>query len=80
MPNPFTNRFDALVKLEKDGFMDITLMDATGKQVMSIIQQRETPAGEYRFNVDVSHGAQGVYFLVVKTDEEVKTLRLIKND
>lgn len=80
MPNPFTNRFDALVKLEKDGFMDITLMDATGKQVMSIIQQRETPAGEYRFNVDVSQGAQGVYFLVVKTDEEVKTLRLIKND
>lgn len=80
MPNPFTSRFDAVVKLKKDGFMEIVLMDATGKQVMNVIQQRETAAGEYRFTVDVSNGAQGVYFLVVKTDEEVKTLRLIKND
>ena len=80
MPNPFSSRFDATVKLEMDGMLDVSLMDATGKQLMSVIKQNDALAGDYKFTVDVSTGAQGVYFLVVRTSEEVKTLRMIKNE
>jgi hypothetical protein len=43
-----------------------------------IVDQNDAFEGRYEFTVDMQGKAQGIYFLVVSTGEEVKTSRLMK--
>ena len=77
-PNPFNDQFKTTVDLKQDGFLRIELLDATGKRMEVIVDQNDAYKGRYEFTVDMQGQAQGIYFLVVSTAEEVKTSRLIK--
>ena len=77
-PNPFNDQFKTTVYLKQDGFLRIELLDATGKSMQVIVDQNDAFEGRYEFTVDMQGKAQGIYFLVVSTGEEVKTSRLMK--
>jgi hypothetical protein len=79
-PNPFSNRFDAFVEMKEKGAMKLELLDATGKLIQIIAEQNDVETGKYQFSIDMSDKAEGMYFMLVRVGEEIKTLKLIKTE
>jgi hypothetical protein len=79
-PNPFTSRFDALVKMKEKGTMKIELRDATGKLILLVAEQNDVEKGVYQYSIDMSDKAEGMYFMLVRMGEEIKTVKLIKTE
>ncbi len=79
-PNPFSHRFDAIAELKEEGQLRMDLLDATGKLLQVITDQNDMATGLHRFSVDMNDKADGIYFLLVRTGKESKTLRIIKSE
>jgi hypothetical protein len=79
-PNPFTSRFDALVEMKEKGAMKLELLDATGKLILLVAEQNDVEIGIYQYSIDMSDKAEGMYFMLVRMGEEIKTVKLIKTE
>lgn len=79
-PNPFSSRFDAFVEMKEKGAMKLELRDATGKLIQMVTEQNDVETGKYQFSIDMSDKAEGMYFMLVRMGEEIKTLKLIKTE
>lgn len=79
-PNPFSNRFDAFIEMKVKGAMKLELRDATGKLIQMVAEQNDVEIGKYQFSMDMSDKAEGMYFMLVRMGEEIKTLKLIKTE
>ncbi|MEZ4859448.1 MAG: T9SS type A sorting domain-containing protein [Flavobacteriaceae bacterium] len=53
---------------------NISLVDATGKQVL----EKDIALAENHFSLDISHLQSGIYFLTVKSEEGSMTKKIIK--
>ena len=79
-PNPFTSRFDAIVEMKEKGTMKLELRDATGKLILLVAEQNDVEKGVYQYSIDMSDKAEGMYFMLVRMGEEIKSVKLIKTE
>lgn len=75
-PNPFTNQTTINYYLPANTHTNIVVTDING-QVVKKLADRKQFSGWHNINLDATNFAEGIYFLTVQTDNEVKTDRLI---
>ncbi|WP_164490271.1 T9SS type A sorting domain-containing protein [Runella sp. SP2] len=76
LPNPVTNILRLKVQGSKGQVVQTSLMDASGRQVLSRAFTADTDAHTEEISVDKL--APGVYFLSVNTAQLVRTLKVLK--
>ena len=78
IPNPFSSTAILVYQLQKEGEYSISLHDARGSLVGILKNAAFAVAGEeYRMEIDGTLLSQGIYFLRIEHQNEVKTIRLI---
>ena len=78
-PNPFSQNFDVLIDLKRDSDVELAIIDALGKEIMTY--QTKESSGQYKRNIDVNslHLSSGTYFIKVKINKEILYKKVIKN-
>jgi len=79
-PNPFNARFEAIVEMKEDGLLKMDVLDATGKLIQVVAEQNDVVKGRYQYSIDMSNKAEGMYFMLVRMGNEMKTVKLIKTE
>jgi len=74
VPNPVMSYLNLTVALNREEATEVTLYDTSGK-----IHKREMLEGDDRYEqqIDVSNLARGMYFLRVKAEQQVHTLKIV---
>lgn len=75
-PNPFNGEFTVSLNLEKALTGSLSLVDLQGR-TLEIIDSGVFPTGTLTYNVKALQGPSGVYFLMLKTGDWVRTHKLI---
>ena len=78
-PNPFTHSFEVSVTLTTDSDVDLSIVDALGKEVIQF--HTKESKGTFTKTIDVnSLGlSSGSYFVKVKLNSNVLYKKMIKN-
>ncbi len=78
-PNPSINSTYVSFKLHKKSNIDLSILDIKGKEIKKIISSEKRDYGKYIEKIDLDQLgiSSGVYFIRLKVDNEVKTLRQI---
>ncbi|MBN2008280.1 T9SS type A sorting domain-containing protein, partial [candidate division KSB1 bacterium] len=79
-PNPFNPTTSIQFALPKDGFVTLTIYNALGQQVESLVNQKLT-AGFHLITLDAARFSSGVYFYRIKIGDDfqqVKKMLLMK--
>ncbi len=74
-PNPIQDQANLSFELEKEDEVQIAVIDATGKQVQLLCNQR-FEVGEHRLVFDVNKLERGVYFIQLSTISKQETKRI----
>ncbi len=76
-PNPFEDAITGRYQMEGPGMLNLTVLDAQGRL---LVQQNQphTSAGAYNIFVNSSDWPVGVYYLRFQTEQETKTLKVVK--
>ena len=61
-PNPFNSQTDVSFELANDGWVDLTLYDPAGREVLQLISGQRS-AGRHSVLIDASRLASGVYLI-----------------
>lgn len=77
-PNPSSNIFTLEFDLSETKTISVLIIDVTGREVMSI-NAKSFSAGKNKINFNLSELNNGVYFCKIKSDENLQTVKLIKN-
>jgi hypothetical protein len=77
-PNPFNRSTTISFVLESDCYTDLTIYDLTGKKVRTLISENKQ-SGIHKIEMDAGWLDNGVYFCVLKTNEEIQTRKIIKH-
>lgn len=75
-PNPFTYQATIDYELEKNGPVFIALHDLTGKTIQVLLNQLVQEKGNYQLTFNSNQLEGGVYWLTMRTSEEVLTKKL----
>lgn len=75
-PNPVQDQALVHYTLQKPGEVRLTLMDLTGRQVLNLVQARQT-AGTYRYPIRRGSLPGGMYLLRLSTGNSLGMIRLI---
>ncbi len=75
-PNPFNPATSFSFSIPETTEVTIILYDILGKKVKSLLDA-EKPAGNYSVNIDAFSLASGVYFYTMRTDDYLKTRRMV---
>lgn len=78
-PNPASNAANLVYSLNTKGLVDISLFDATGRLIKSLVNEVQA-AGDHRLALDNVGLAAGIYFVCVSTDKgtETETMTIIR--
>lgn len=78
-PNPFNPATTVSYSLANDGFIQMTLYDLLGRQVVQLVREHQK-AGTYSVPLNASSFASGVYFIWMETGgiTDVQRITLIK--
>lgn len=76
-PNPFTSTTNITYQLEKDGHVQLTVLDLAGRQVRLLVNA-QAKAGIHRTTFNANQLAAGVYWLKCIVDGKVITKKIIK--
>ncbi len=78
-PNPFNPSTNIRYKLLKNGFVKLVVFDALGREIETLINEKQSP-GTYEVTFNASRHPSGVYFYRVSTNgfTETKKMFLIK--
>lgn len=76
-PNPFTSTANITYQLEKDGHVQLTVLDLAGRQVRVLVNA-PAKAGIHRTSFNATQLAAGVYWLKFVVDGRVVTKKLVK--
>ncbi|MDK9700297.1 MAG: T9SS type A sorting domain-containing protein, partial [bacterium] len=75
-PNPFNSSTTISYSLPKPGQVDLRLFDITGREVATLVNQRQ-PTGSYRVTLDGEHLSSGTYFVRMQAGDFVKTQKMV---
>lgn len=75
-PNPNTGIFNVSISDQSNSIVDLVLSDLTGKQILT----KQIPAGQTTTQIETNNLANGVYMLIIKTEDKQTTQKLIINN
>ncbi|MBC7872848.1 MAG: T9SS type A sorting domain-containing protein [Ferruginibacter sp.] len=75
-PNPVKDILTMEVSLAVPTRVSLLLMDGTGKQLKTI-ENADRPKGSYQFYLNTSHLPQGIYYIVLKTHEDKRVVKIL---
>lgn len=75
-PNPARESTVIKVQLNSPGPVSLKLLDMLGNTVYSLLDN-SMPAGTYFVEVETYRIPEGVYFYVLKKDDQVQTMKMI---
>lgn len=75
-PNPARERTVIKVQLNSPGPVSLKLLDMLGNTVYSLLDE-SMPAGTYFVDLETQRIPEGVYFYVLKKDDEVQTMKMV---
>ena len=76
-PNPATTKANLEFELPKSDKIQIEIIDLLGKQV-HFEDKGSLPAGVHNFPLNLDHFSQGIYFLTIRSDDQIKSIKFIK--
>jgi hypothetical protein len=74
-PNPNSGQSTLDIRLDGAYDLQLSLFDARGRLIRQEVQRQ---VSELRYPIDLSDQADGIYFLRVMLEEEIKTIRILK--
>ncbi|MDX2245931.1 MAG: T9SS type A sorting domain-containing protein [Bacteroidia bacterium] len=77
-PNPFSSFTTLELNLKETKDVSVTIIDASGKSVMTILPQM-LQKGLNNINLDLTELSSGVFFCIIKSNENLHTIKLLKN-
>ncbi len=75
-PNPFNPSTTIKYHLAKAGFVSLKVYDITGREVKSLVNQRQE-FGEYSVTFDAASLPSGVYYYTIKAGDFVSTKKMV---
>lgn len=75
-PNPFNPNTNIEFSLPKNGFVNLIVIDALGREVSQLVNN-ELKAGEYKINYNASDLASGTYYMKLISGDVVQTKKMI---
>jgi len=76
-PNPFNNSTDITFSIEKPTNVRLYITNIYGIPVMEL-QNRQIPEGVHNINISGSSLRPGIYYCILETETERKTIKLVK--
>ncbi|HYG15386.1 MAG TPA: T9SS type A sorting domain-containing protein, partial [Bacteroidia bacterium] len=76
-PNPVSASLTVEFDLADNQEVTIEVTDVTGKVVSSILPATSLNAGVQRLSANLGNLSEGVYFVAIKTDNGVKTVKTL---
>lgn len=76
-PNPTMNYVNMQFSLPKEGPVELCIFDLTGRKLIQVLKEDSMPAGQYRYGVDLSVLAKGVYHSSLLTKDGVATSKVV---
>jgi len=77
-PNPVSSSTTLEFNIKETNNVQITIIDILGKAVINIPKQELQP-GSIKINLDMTGLNNGLYFCQIKSNENLQTVKLIKN-
>jgi len=75
-PNPFNPNTIIRYQLPERGNVSLKVYDVLGNEVATLVNE-ENPAGEYELEFNAEELTSGIYFYQLKTDNYIKTKKMI---
>lgn len=75
-PNPVKDILSIEVSVSVPTHILVMLLDESGRQV-KIIDNSDSPKGSYRYEVNTNQLSEGLYYLVLKTHEDKRVVKII---
>jgi len=77
IPNPVNERAEIYLTVKKEINLNIFIRDITGRKIKTIANFINIEKGDYNIPVNFSDMQQGIYFIVIKSPETVRTKKII---
>ena len=77
-PNPVSSSTTIEINTNESQNVQVTVFDVIGKTVINIPKQ-ELQSGSMKINLDLTELNNGLYFCQIRTNENLQTVKLIKN-
>jgi hypothetical protein len=77
-PNPFTNTFNIEFELESESTTSLMVFDALGRMVETVVTNDSLVAGKHQYQIDGSRLQSGIYYVRLQTDDNVQTIKIMK--
>ena len=77
-PNPTEGEVVVQFKVEQESQTEVSVTDMVGRKMIEILNTK-VPAGEYKYNVNLTHLDNGFYLMSIKTDTQLQTSKIIIN-
>lgn len=74
-PNPASSNAVLMLEVKQSASFNVTMLDVTGK-VVKTIYNGQLSKGDQALNVDLNNVTSGLYFVVIQTQDKVKTVKL----
>jgi len=75
-PNPFNGEFVVSLRIEKPVMGSLSIVNIQGR-ILETLDSGSFPSGTLTYNVKANWGSSGVYFLMLKTGNQVQTHKLV---
>jgi beta-glucanase (GH16 family) len=75
-PNPFNPSTKVNFGLDKNSIVSLSVFNALGQRVKSIINNQDFSSGVHEIQIDMSDHSSGVYFLVLKEQNNVQVRKM----
>lgn len=76
-PNPAQNQTNFYFELRQNETIQIEVLDMNGRNMLQQIFTENTTEGKHQFRLNTSDFNNGIYLFVLKSSEEVKTLKFV---
>ena len=76
IPNPTNGIVQVQFRIQEESQTEVAVSDMIGRKVLNILNTK-MPEGEYKYLADLSELSDGFYLLTVKTDQFIKTNKII---
>ena len=76
-PNPFSDRTNIVVEIENGQYVDLSILNSIGTVVTKVLDQKFLDRGKYQFEVNGNNWKNGLYYALLKTDNETKVTKMI---
>lgn len=76
-PNPVSAQAVISYELKSDGKVNLALFDVLGKQVVTLLHNKQKTAGLHQFNFEVSNLPSGIYYCTLQANDHLETQKLV---